>query len=535
MTDTVDSTERRVAFNAGSRYAALAVTTAIRFFLTPFLIHTVGRAMYGLMTLSAQAMRIISLGSAAITMSYTRFATAHYARGEHKEMNAVLSCGFRLAAGSAGIIGLGALCAIIFADVLFDLEPPLLGAARAVMAISGTATVIGILVDVWVAPVFMQQRFYLESVRSVLANTAAAACVVTAFRFVRPSVVIWAAVFHGALVAAKVCYQVPMAVRGMPEMKINLLKACPWKELRGMVGFGGQNFLMGVGYLLYYATDSILIANLDELRPEQITDYNVAQRWAPLIGNLIISFTTVLTPVMTSDVAVGNFDRIRQTVLRATRYTLALALFPCIVLGMLAEPLLANWLGASFVQTSASEMRVIMVGFAVAVPGILGFEVLFSFARLGKAVAATIAGGVANVVLSIALVKFAGLDLMGLALGSAFSMAVVNGVCIPVLVCKYTGIGVADYLRQGYVRAWLAAAPLIGCCVLLRRFWEPSSLALVGLQFALCGVAYAVSVSVVVLSADERRRIRTLVRSRIERWKAAVGAGQGGADDGPCK
>ena len=43
MLDSFDQEERRVALNAASKYGALALSMIARFFMTPYLVHTVGK------------------------------------------------------------------------------------------------------------------------------------------------------------------------------------------------------------------------------------------------------------------------------------------------------------------------------------------------------------------------------------------------------------------------------------------------------------------------------------------------------------
>ena len=511
--EVVGSIERRVAVNTGSKYAALLITVGVRILLTPFLIHSLGKMLYGLMTLSNQALQFLTLASSSMTLSYMRFSTAAYARGEYDRMNAVLSSGFLLSLGAGSLFAAGTVLLAFAAGTLFDLPPELITPARFVIVITGASTVFSIVTGVWGSALFTKQRFYVESITSILANLCAAVGVVIAFHVGEPSIIVWAMLSAGARAGARLLYLIPAAKRALPQMRINLMRLAGRAQLRNMMSFGGLNLLGKLGYLLYFATDSILIANLSELRPEQITEYSVAQRWVPLIGGVIAALGTALTPVMTADFAVGNMDRVKETVLRGTRYSVILGLYPCLLLTVFARPFMLVWLGPDFVESSAALMQVIMMGLALSAPGIIGFDALVASGKIGRATAATLMGGVANVGLSILLVKTTNLGLMGLAVGSVTAVCAVNAVIVPYLVCRYTGLTCGPMIRHAYITPMLGALPVLPAALAIRLFWEPANLFVIMLQFALCGVAYAGGVWLFSLTTADRDKIRAAASS----------------------
>lgn len=524
VTTSSNSSERRIAINTAGRYVSIVISAITAFFLTPFLIHSVGKAAYGLQALSGQAVQFISLAATAVSLSYDRFAATAYARGDTGKMNAVLSIGLRLSLVSASALFLAALVTALFARSLFGLPPELVRDARLVLAILGASAACHIVNGVWKAPLFITQRFYLESVGSIIAYVGAAAGVVVLFHLVGPSIVLCVLLFAGLRVGMEWCCVIPLARRALPDMHVTL--RAPWtrRDFIGILSFSGLNFLAQAGSLLYYATDSIIISNLHELGIAAVTDYNVAQRWDPQIRMVITSFVGVLTPLMTNDAATGNLLRLRNTILRGTRYSLLLALLPCVVLSVLAEPFFHFWLKSAFSPVSVDVMRVILVGLIVSIPGLVGYEALYATGRLALAVVATLGGGILNVLLCVVLVKVAHLGLLGVALGSVISIFLVNGVCIPLLVRRATGLALSHFFGGGCARAILGAVPLAAFALLLRRLWVPSSLVVVLVQAGLSALAYAVCVWGISLTGEDRSKVRRAVRSLLASARTFVGA-----------
>lgn len=512
-----ESREARVAINAGSRYAAMAVTTVTALLLTPFLIRTLGKEAYGLQALSHQCLQFIGMAALAVGLSYQRFAAEHYAKGEFAAMNTVMSLGLSLSLISAAILMAGTLITAVFADALFGLPPDLVPTARIVLIVLGFASSCHIVNGVWKSPVFIRQRFHLESIANVVATVAAALGVWILFRAFRPSIVAWVILAAGLRLAIEWLYVIPRARRSMPEMHVRLAPIRSWPTLRSMLNFSLLNFLGIVGFLLYYATDSIIISNVNELGIGHVTDYNVAQRWDPQLRMMITSFVGALTPIMTADVAVGHIDKLRVTILRGTRYSLILAFGPCVLLAVLARPFLQHWLGSEFSEVSVGVMRLIMAGLILSIPGIVAYEALYACGRLGPAVTAILLGGVLNLFLSIALVKIAGMGLLGVALGSAISLVAVNFFCLPLMLCRATDLPMRKLLLEAVLPALLGAIPFAVLALALHRAWPATSLILVLIQFALCGLFYAISVWFLSLTADDRLKVRRTLAAASRR------------------
>ena len=503
------STERQIALSTGGRYTAIAISTVIGFVLTPYLIHAIGVMAYGLQALSTQTIQIVSLAATAIGVSYERHAAAHYARKEFDRMNTILSVGLQLSLISASLLLAGALVSALYAKSFFDLPDELVHDARLVLAITGFAAACHIVYGVWKSPLFITQRFYLESLGQILATIGAAVGVVLIFNWHHPSIITWVLLACGLRVLLEWCCVIPLCRRALPEMHVTLRNTASRAQFVSILSFGGLTFLAGIGALLYYACDSIIIANLDSLGIGQVTYYSVAQRWDPQIRMVITAFGGVLTPLMTADAAVGNLDRLRNTVLRGSRYALILALYPSIVLGVFAVPFFHLWLGPEFSEASVPVLRVILVGLVASVPGIIAYQALTALGQLKWAAVTTLAAGVLNIVLAIVLVRFAHLGLVGVAIASASAIIIVHAVCFPIILSRAAALPVTTLGLHGALRALLGGLPLLAFGLAIHQIWHARNLMELMLQFAVCGLFYAASVWTISLTSEDRRKVRS--------------------------
>jgi O-antigen/teichoic acid export membrane protein len=526
LSNTDYSSERRIAINAASRYGATAFRTLVILILTPYLIREVGIVFYGLQSLAGQALQFVALASTAIGVSYDRFATEKYARNDIDGMNSALSVGLLLSLGSAFLYAICTVIVAFNAKLLFDLDDALVPTARTVFLITGFAATAHMLYKVWLAPVFITQRFYLDAIASIIASSMSLVSVWIAFQYLTPSIVIWVIITSLLRIGVEVLFIMPFCRKALPEVQPRLHKISSRAQIKEMTGFSALSLLGGLGHLLFYATDSIMIANLDELGTEDIAYYSVAQRWDPQIHFLILSFVSVLAPIMVTDAARGNFDRLRNTYTRATRYCLILGMYPCLVLAIFSEGFFRHWLGESFVEICPPIMRLILMSLLLSIPCIVGYEILMAKRAIGKVVFGGLLGGLCNIVLSVFLVKQCNMGLLGIAVGSVTTMFITQSVLIPMMVRSHVKLSLKEFFWLGCAKAVVGAVPMVVVGILMVLYWPAQSLVMILFQMALCGLVYAAGVWTLSLDTRDRRKVSSAARQVIAKLQRLSSGGR---------
>lgn len=507
MTDPVPiNSKRLIAINSAIKYVTLAVVNVVAFLLTPYLIHALGTTLLGLKTLAYQALQFVGLAHTAMGISYERYAKVNFAVGDHAEMNSNLSAGLLVSAASALLFALGSVVLAVFAGPLFGLSPDIVSVARWVFVLIGFSTAFLILTGVWETPAFVTERLYLTDLGQLVCAVAGAAGVVLIFQSWRPSIIVWVLLSNGLLVLWRVMVMMPMARRLLPSFRVgpSLIKSSG--QVRELMMFGGLNFIGGVGYLLYYASDSIIISNLPQLGPDMIVYYNVAQRWDPQIRVLVMAFVGSMLPHMTSLVSLGQRDRMASAFLRGTRYSLLIGILPAALLVMFAGPFLRHWVGEDFARVSGPVLQLIMLQFLACLPERMAYNVNLAYGRMSGPVVVSLLCGVLNIVLSIVLVRQAGMGLLGIATGSVVALVIVSAYSIGYAL-RLMHMPVSRWFGEGCFRAALTALPLAATGMLLPRIWPACSLLVVLLQFAVCSVIYAVSAWLLGLTRLERSQV----------------------------
>jgi O-antigen/teichoic acid export membrane protein len=515
----------RVALNTGSKYASHASNLLIGFFLTPFLLNHLGAEMLGVQVIAIQALQYCTLLGVACSRGYSRFATVHYARRDFPQMNQTLGQGLSLTLALTVIAMLVIWVLSVYADRALGLSGEPLRIGRWVILIIGAGYVFDQFSSVWGALLFMTERLYVEHIAQLVARVIAAAGVVLLFTFSSASLLTWVALTVGSTIAIKLIYMIPSARRSVPAAAIGF-KAPRGQAFRQMSGFSAASLVGGLGFLLFYASGPIIIANLPELGAGKVMAYNLGQRWDPQLREVVLAVAAALTPVFTSLYANGDYGALKRTFLVGTRRALLLSCFPCVILFVYATDFIRLWVGDEFASESGLVLRISIVNVWISVAAIVGYEALVGMGKIGRVGWLMVAGGIANVFLGIALASWLGLGLMGIALSTLITYS--TFVCAYILFAVKTTlrISMGELIQSGVLSPFKTMLPLAATALTLRHLVPVQSWTALGLQWTGCFVVYLAAVVVAGLTGEERARVlmtlRNVVGALKERWRPSA-------------
>jgi O-antigen/teichoic acid export membrane protein len=278
---------------------------------------------------------------------------------------------------------------------------------------------------------------------------------------------------------------------------------------REMLGVSAYLFVAGLADIVIYSLDRVILAAFRGTA--KVGLYEGAARPHNLIRQLHGTLLLTVVPVASRYIAEGDHARIRDLLLRGTRYVLAIVAPVTTVLIVLAAPLLEIWLGDRY-RPAAFALAVLSSYWLIgANTGVIGSMLLAAgrvkfLARFAWAVA------VANLVLSLILTPWLGLD------------GVVLGTTIPYVLFQpwflWKGmrtfeISVRDFSREVWVPAYATCAAVAAVLIPVRLFAEPTNLLTLAVAaIGALAVGYAV-LWLVFLTPGERRLVLSLIRSPL--------------------
>jgi O-antigen/teichoic acid export membrane protein len=438
--------------NIGSNWVLTAVTIAATYFLTPFIIHTLGQEGYGTWTLITAMTGYMNLLALGVPMACVRYLAQHVAERDTRRTNEVIgSCvGLYTMIGVVTIvIGLALTAGL---TVVFDIPAALQTQARlacAVMVIQVSAGFIGLLPE---GIMFAHHDFVVRNAVRIAA-VGLRLGLTLGLLALHASLVVLATVQLATLVF-DFSASLILIRRRYPEVRIRF-GDFQWLTVRQIFSFSMYVLLLGAGARLSFETDALVIGAF--LGVAAIPFYAVANSLVVYLMDFTIAIAAVVSPMATKLNTEGRRDELTAMFLKWSKISLSLTLMAGLFLIVLGPRFIGWWIAPEYERPSGTVLEILMIsclGFlpirGVALPILMG---------VGKPRTATIAflaAGVLNLILSVALVRPFGLT--GVALGTAIPNVLFAAVVL-VVACRELRIGVPAYLAYVVPRAAFGAVP----------------------------------------------------------------------------
>jgi O-antigen/teichoic acid export membrane protein len=250
------------------------------------------------------------------------------------------------------------------------------------------------------------------------------------------------------------------------------LKHVDRASFRHMANYGGTTFLVLVAARLRFRTDAIVLGTM--MSAVAVTYFNIGSRIVDYAQEFVSSLAQVFVPMSSQSEATGNLDRVRKIYIAGNRVCAFLILPITAILILLGKHIIRIWVGARYVPHSYPVLVVMIIPYALLMSQAASGRVLFGLGKHQVYAAITVIEGIANLILSIALVP--SLGIIGDALGTAIPLSFTCLVFLPRHLKKQIGVPVGTFLRQAYTLPILLTLPLVVALWVANRYFYPRNL-----------------------------------------------------------
>lgn len=446
------TSRRTLVINAAASGVGFATQLVVAFFLSPVLVHGLGDARYGVWSLVESILAYLVLLDLGVAASVVRYVAKFEATGDIDRVNRIFSTSLCIF-GAAGMVGLMLAIGIAYAVLpRFDVPADLAGEARGLLLLLGLNLGIGLPLSVFPAVLDGLGKFVVPvAIRTtgLLVRSAALVVIVRSGGGLVPlgvALTVCHTLENLAMAAAAWAY--------LPRLRF-ALRLADRDTFRTIRGYTGDAALAMLAARISFQTDSIVIGWF--LAPQFITFFAIAGRLVEYAKGTLRSVTATLTPAFSVLDAYGDGAAIRRMFVNASRYALWMILPVEVGLLVLGRPFLARWMGPEYVARSFPVLVILAAPLALAMSQAVTARVLYGTSRVRWYARAVMAEAVANLLLSVALVRGWGIE--GVALGTAIPNIFVS-VLLALYICRVLEVRVRDYLRQSFLTPCLGAALL---------------------------------------------------------------------------
>ena len=309
------------------------------------------------------------------------------------------------------------------------------------VALFGTGMLIDLAADAWGAVIQSRGLIRRDYQAQTTLETTWAALAAVALIYREPLGISWQAAVGGSyLIAAllSAAFRAYGALRLLRKLPIEDTGRLELRVMKHLLGFGGLVVVAQVADFLYAPTDFLLIQALIDLRTVAV--YAPAVQMDAGILLLVSGLSTVVLPMSAAAFGRGDLQGVRRYYIQGTLISLLLLALVSFLAYLAAPAIFKLWLGNKMRPTQAI-LPLVFVHTVLGGSSGVGRSILLAMGKVKPFTIAALIAGVANVVLSYSFVRFFGMGLNGIILGTIVVVVARCAIWMPWYVLRVTRAG----------------------------------------------------------------------------------------------
>jgi len=474
--------KHKILQNIGTSWFALGTNVLIGVFLSPFILHRLGDAAFGIWILIFSVTGYYGLFDLGIRSSVVRFVSKFSATNDAENLARVINTSL-FAYSAIGVLTMlltvaGAFCV----DSLFKIPSEFHSTVRWLFLIVGASVAIGFPLGVFGGALEGLQRFYLVNWTNIVSTLLRATAIVFALRR-----------GHGLVVLALITTLLPLITSLIRAgIALTILRTplgfryVHWSTARLMANHSGLTFMIVVSSQLRFQTDEIIIGTF--LSPSAITFFSIGARIVDYANNTIHCISQLFVPMSSQSEARGDASHLRKILIAGNR-ACAFVIFPiAATLIILGKSIIEVWVGAKYIQQSYPVLLVLVIPFTLMLAQGASSRMLLGTSQHKTLGVVTLVEGVANVILSVLLIRPYGI--FGDAIGTAIPLTCTVVLFLPQHASHKFGVQLSTLLKESYILPVLITLPLVLTLLLEQRWFVPHHALQLCLQIAIAWAVY---------------------------------------------
>jgi O-antigen/teichoic acid export membrane protein len=468
--------------NVSSGWVALATNILVGVFLSPYILHRLGDAAFGIWVLIFSLTGYYGLFDLGIRSSIVRYVSKATARDDLEQYARVINTSLFSYTCIGAFAFLVTVVVSVYIDRIFHIPATFTRETRWLLVMAGSGVALGFPLGVSGGVLEGLQSFYVLNWTSIISTLVRALLIVLSLRhgggllmvaFITVTVPVISAIVRSAVV-----------LRMLP---VSLgLAYVDRKTLREMANYSGTTLIMIVSARLRFKSDSIIIGTF--LSSVAITYFNIGARIVDYAGEVVESLAQVFVPMSSHSDARGDINRLRKIFVAGNRFC-AFTIFPIgAILIILGKSVIEAWVGKQYITQSYPVMLVLLIPTMLMLSQAASGRVLFGISQHRTWALVTLIEGIVNILLSIALVRPYGI--MGDALGTAIPLAATMIFFLPGHVCRKLQIPVRTFLREAYSLPIAVCAPMVLTLLLMKHRSVPHTYGSLAIHLGVAGLVY---------------------------------------------
>ncbi len=507
--------KRRIVKNVGSSWFSLSTDVAVGIFLSPFILHRLGDAAFGVWILIFSVTGYYGLFDLGIRSSVVRYVSKFTATGDIEDLGKLVNTSLFSYSCIGTLSFLVTAVLSVYVDHIFRIPPELHAAARWLLLMVGASVGLGFPLGVVGGFLDGLQRFDVNNWAGIAANIARVVLIVIALQQ-----------GLGLLTIAAITVVIPIITsiaRGIIAYHIQPVpfgfRYVDRGTFRMIAHYSSATLVIMIATQLKFKSDNIVIATM--ISASAVTYFTIGSRIVSYAQQVVMALAQNFLPIASQSEATGNMDRLRKVFVAGNRFCALTALPITATLLILGKSIIEVWVGKRYVDISYPILLILIIPATLMWVQAASGRVLFGISKHRTWGWVTLSEGIVNLILSIALVRYFQhthpyppyYGIYGDAYGTAIPLLCTMTFFLPWHLCRLLGIRMWTYLREAFVLPLALLVPLVGVLLLVRRWYHPHNYRQLLPQLFIVGAFYGLEL-LWVFKTNRAFRVGVLVDPR---------------------
>lgn len=504
--------------NIASNWLGYVVNAAVTLLLTPFVLHALGTAKYGVWILTSSFVGYYGFLDLGFRAGLTQYLTRYISLKDYEKASECLSCAV-VALSLLGVLMIGlSIGGAYVAPYLFDIPLDTRQEAFWCILIVGISSAVQVIYSPY-APIFTAlQRFDLSNLIGIGARVLSACGIFVALKSGYGLIGVSVA-FCGVNVI-EYLLRWKVACRLAPDLIVSWRRS-NISRLQEIAAFGGWNFLISLnGYIFTYVPSMLIGAFMPIVA---VGYYALAAGLVRNIGSVLAPIAQVLYPVAVEVHAKGDRNELVRLYHDGSRFMMLITISAVLVAAFWAEDFYRLWVGEVYVSGTDFHsvsliLQILLICIFTIYMSCISSLILIGSGRVRPVALAVTCGSILNLTFSFILIKPYGL--LGIATAAVIASVIIDLITIPLLLQKFVGLRVKDFLTKACIRPFVTGVVQVIVIWSIRCMGRPQDWQNLILQGIMAGFGLLVAVLVIGLTAKERETYLLRPLQRIVRFSS---------------
>jgi len=503
------SDARIILRNLTANWVGHGANLVVMFFLSPYIVHTLGVTEYGiwqLLTVLTGYMGLLDLGVRAST---GRYIILYLGQNQHEKVDETIRTGLGLYTALSSLILIAGLILGLFFPKIFPSVPVEYHLTVAVLLPT-------LAINIWISAF----RTVLSSILSAYDRFDLARGSDLIMLAVRTVMTIAALEMGTGLIGLTVavigCNLVGLTINWIFSKKIHKqLKIWPLmlkkSRLKELYNYGIGAFIVAASAKIIGQTDLVIVGNLISI--DSVTIYSVGAMLIYYSDTFIKQIGRTFFPRLQKAVAQNNLKDARFILYRQIQLRLALGTLMYVGYISFGKTFIFLWMfdpvifPMTSVITAAKVMAILSLAKLLILMGAFSKSILAATGHIGFSAKMTVLEALINLTFSISLVIFFNWGLIGIAAGTLGSHLLIQTIIMPYYACNKAGINWFHFVMNVGSKALASGILFFLSCYSVQRGFEVRTWIGFFIQITISAACYLPIIWFILFSTDDRKRV----------------------------